>query len=350
MNPGYFHRVARETPTRVWVNNPSGPEITKALEAGAVACTTNPSYCAKLLLQEADFLERVIDRVIAYEPDNNAAAERVYQIAAQRILDSFLPLYEQTAGVQGYVTIQSDPRREHSATAIVDEALRCQKLGPNFMAKVPVTRAGIEAMRVLIGHNVPICATEIFSLSQAVRMCAAYEAAAEHSGRRPVFYVTHITGIFDQLFETTVRNERIAIAPEALEQAGTLIARKEYHTLKARGYAGTLLGGGARSLHHFTGMVGGDLAVTLNWSTMEQLVAQDAPVVPCMDLEAPPGIVQELCDKLPNFLRAYEEDALSVDEYEDFGPVVFFRTMFLNGYSRLLDAIADRRLRRARSA
>jgi hypothetical protein len=30
-------------------------------------------------------------------------------------------------------------------------------------------------------------------------------------------------------------------------------------------------------------------------------------------------------------------------EYEDFGPLVLFRTNFLNGYARLIDEIADRR-------
>jgi transaldolase len=344
MSKGYFHRVASETPTKVWVNNPRGPELQKAIEAGAVCCTTNPSYCSKVIAMEADYLHGVIDTVIEETEENDAAAERVYQITAKRILDAFLPIYEETEGAFGYVTMQGDPRLDTDPDAIVEEALRCQELGPNFMTKIPVTEAGIEALARLVKKGLPICATEIFSIAQAVDMCEVYQRAAAESGNQPPFYVTHITGIFDQLFRQTVESEGIDISPDVLSQAGCIIARKQYRIMKERAYPGTLLGGGARGLHHFTEMVGGDVAVTLNWSTMEELIEIDGPVVSRMDVEAPQSAVDELREKLPNFRRAYDEDALSVEEYEAFGPVVLFRTMFLNGYTRLLDAIADRRL------
>ena len=344
MSEGYFHGVAAATPTRVWVNNPRGSELEPSIKAGAVCCTTNPSYCSKVIQLEPDYLHGVIDQVIARVQDNDAAAEQVYHAAAKRILEAFLPIYERTEGLYGYVTLQGDPRLDTNPDAIVEESLRCRELAPNFMAKIPVTEAGIQALETLVEKGVPICATEIFSVSQAVEMCAVYQRAAEKGDSHPPFYVTHITGIFDQLFRSTVRSERIDISEDILAQAGCIIARKEYRILKERGYPGTMLGGGARGLHHFTEMVGGDLAVTLNWATMKELIDADGPVVSRMDVEAPQSVVNELREKLPGFRRAYDEGALSTEEYEDFGPVVLFRTMFLNGYTRLLDAIADRRL------
>ena len=86
--------------------------------------------------------------------------------------------------------------------------------------------------------------------------------------------------------------------------------------------------------------------VTLNWSTIEELIEASGPVVSRMDAEASQSVIDELSEKSPNHRRAYEESALTIEEYEDFGPVVLFRTMLLDGYTRLLDAIADRRLRR----
>ena len=346
MVTGYFHRVAQETPTRVWVNNPRGSEVKMAIEAGAVCCTTNPSYCTKVMCLEADYLNGVIDSVIEATEDNDEVATRVYEVATQRVLDAFLPIYEQTEGVYGYVTMQGDPRLDTDPDSIVEEALRFRKLGPNLMAKIPVTQPGIQALERLVEENVPICGTEIFSISQAVQMCELYTRAAERSGRHPPFCVTHITGIFDQLFRETAETESIIeVSAEGLSQAGSVIARKQYRILKERGYPGIMLGGGARGLHHFTEMVGGDLAVTLNWGTMKELIDKDGPVLSRIDLETPQSVVTELRDKLPNFRRAYDEGALSPEEYKDFGPVVLFRTMFLNGYARLLDAVADRRLR-----
>jgi transaldolase len=346
MNSGYFHRVTNSTPTRVWVNNPAGSEIQKAIEAGAESSTTNPSYCSKVIVKEPDYLCHLIDRAVEETEDNNIAAEQVYQTAAKRVVDAFLPLYERSAGAFGFVTMQGDPRLDKNPDAIVREALRFREMGPNVMAKIPVTRAGIRALEILVGEDLPLCATEIFSVSQAVQMGQVYKFAAARTGKHPPFYVTHITGIFDQLFQETARNEDLGIPPAILQQAGCIIARKEYRVMRQKGLPGTLLGGGARGLLHFTEMVGGDLAVTLNWSTMDDLIREDGPVVPRFDADAHESDIELLCKRLPNFRRAFEEAALHDEEYEDFGPVVLFRTQFLNGYTRILDAVADRRLMR----
>ena len=44
MAKGYFHRLHQETPTRLWINNPTLEEADLAIDAGAISCTTNPSY------------------------------------------------------------------------------------------------------------------------------------------------------------------------------------------------------------------------------------------------------------------------------------------------------------------
>ena len=40
----YFHRVAEQTPTVLWVNNPTLAQAQTALEAGAMGISTNPTY------------------------------------------------------------------------------------------------------------------------------------------------------------------------------------------------------------------------------------------------------------------------------------------------------------------
>jgi transaldolase len=342
---GYFHRVNSESPTRFWINNPTAQDVERALAAGAIDCTTNPSYCAKLLQSEPAYIRGVIDTVAKEVKDNNATAERVYHEASARIMRMFLPRYEKSGGTQGFVTVQDDPRSDDDAEHIVDVTMRCQKLGKNFMTKIPVIASGAAAIEELVARNVPICATEIFAVSQAIHICEVYQRAAKKSRNHPPFFVTHITGIFDQYMTETVKAERISIAPEVLAQAGCLIARKEHRLLKERGYEGILLGGGARGTQHFTEFVGGDLHITINWSTAEELISKDGPVISRIDAPTPREVVEELRAKLPGFRRAYDEDGLAVEEFADFGPLIFFRTMFLNGYARLLDEVAERRTR-----
>jgi transaldolase len=336
---GYFHRVARETPTRLWINNPTGEDARKAIEAGAINCTTNPAYCSKLLDGEPDYVRALAAQVVRAEPDDDAAGERVYQLAAQRIMDTFLPLYKASSGTQGFVTIQGDPRRDDDPDQIVGEALRQSRLGPNFMAKIPVTVAGSQAIAELVSRDIPLCATEVFAVDQAVCICEAYEREARRSGKRPPFFVTHITGIFDEYVGLLVKREGLDITPAALYHAGCIVARKEYQVLKERSLPGTLLGGGARGNQHFTEFVGGDFHITINWSTAKDLIDLDGPVVPRIDAPAPPEVVDELTEKLPDFRKAYYEGGLPPEEFKDFGPLQHFRNSFIEGYDALLDAV-----------
>ena len=344
MPADYFHRLHAETPTRFWVNNPSGAEMERAIAAGAINCTTNPAYCSKLLASEPDYIRGVVDGVISEGTrDAEQAAVQVYQRAAKRVLDRFLPLYEQSGGEYGYVTMQDDPREDQDTEAIVRMALSNRELGPNYMAKIPVIEGGLEALEACVEENIPICATEVFSIAQALHMCEQYERAAERTGNRPPFFVTHITGIFDEWLGKVVQREGIEIAPEVLAQAGCAVARKEYRLLKERGYHTTLLGGGARGIHHFTEMVGGDVHITINWSTGQEIIDAGTPIEPRMDAEAPQAMIDELYDKLPGFRQAFDKEGLSVAEFAEYGPVQFFRNAFLKGWYLLLAEIPARR-------
>ena len=339
MGEGYFHRVAAETETRMWINLPTGQEIVDSLAAGAVSCTTNPTYGARLLDVEPRFIAPLIVQAAREARDPDAAAELVLRRAAGRIIEAFLPVYRRTGGRDGFVTLQGDPGRDDDADFIVAEALRYRELGPNVMAKIPSHEAGIAALEVLVARDVPTCATEIFSVDQATAVAEAYNRASATSGKRPALFITHITGIFDKYIAEYVQRQKIEIAPTVLQQAGWAAAHEQYRLAKLRGYPGLMLGGGALAPYHFTEMVGGDAHVTLNWSIVQALLAADGPVVPRIFSPAAPEVVSELAEKLPAFRQAYYENQLAVVEFRDYGPLVLFRNMFLAGYQRLVDAV-----------
>ena len=345
MSEGYFHRVTRETPTRFWVNNPTLADAERAIAAGAISCTTNPTFCAHLLKarSESSYALRVIDRVIQQTSDDKAAAELVMQQLVKRVMDRFLPLYERQPGLEGFVSIQGDPHRDDEAAFVVEEALRFRKLGKNFITKIPVTQAGLKAIEILLGENMPIIATEVFAIAQAEHVCELYCRVSEKTGYRPPLYVTHITGIFDEYLSNYVKRTGMEISREALYQAGCAVARKQYHILQARQYPAIMLGGGARGTNHFTEMVGGAVHITINWSTAEELIEANPPITPRMDAPASPQVIEELLDKLPDFRKAYRDDGLALEEFKDFGPLQYFRDMFLKGWDTLVQSIRERR-------
>lgn len=348
MSDGYFHRVNNLSPTRFWINNPTPEEARIAIAAGAVSCTTNPTYAMKQIKAESEgeVALHIIDEVIKEVADDGKAAELVQQKLAKRILDIFLPLYEKNPGKEGFVSLQGNPFKDDDPDHIVNEAMGYSKLARNFIAKIPATRAGLKAIEALIPEDIPIIATEVMGISQAVYTCEMYKKVSKQCGKYPPFYLTHITGIFDEHLKNVVQRDGIDISPDVLWQAGCIVARKQYKIFKERGYSGVMLGGGARGLHHFTELVGSEMHITINWrGTADKLIESDLPVVYRIDNPAPQYVIDQLLEKIPDFRRAYLEDGLEVDEFKDFGPVVLFRNSFLKGWSFLLDIIKEHRVK-----
>jgi len=345
MRKEYFHRVASETRTRFWVNNPTLEDAERAIAAGAISCTANPSFCSQIIKAESESAQAlsVIDHVIQQTSDDNTAADLVQQRLVKRIMEKFLPLYELNPGREGFVSIQGNPYEDEDPDYIVEEALRFRNLSKNFITKIPCTEAGLKAIEILIGEDMPIIATEVFAIAQVTATCELYRRVSERTGKRPPFYVTHITGIFDEYLTNFVKREGIRISPEVLFQAGCYVARKQYRLMQERGYPGVMLGGGARGPHHFTEFVGGSIHITINWSTARDLLEANAPVIPRMDTPLVKEVVDELCQKLPDFRKAFLDDGLTNQEFKDFEPLQYFRGMFIKGWDTLVQNIRDRR-------
>jgi len=91
-------------------------------------------------------------------------------------------------------------------------------------------------------------------------------------------------------------------------------------------------------------MVGGRVVVTINWiGTADMLLEQNPPVVYRLFNPVPDRVIDELIEKLPDFKRGYLEDGLSVEEFEDFGPVQLFKSAFTKSWKRVLDVIKEQR-------
>ncbi|HWT80370.1 MAG TPA: transaldolase family protein [Candidatus Methylomirabilis sp.] len=345
MVENFFTKLKKETPTRLWINNPTVQEVKLSIDHGAVSCTTNPTYGANMIRRDGEFARAVIRECLKQSHDNNIVADLVQQRLVARVLEMFRPIYDASQAHDGYVSIQGDPRADTDPDHIVGEAFRYRALGPNFIAKIPATAAGLKAMEVLIDDGMPVIATEIFALSQMVAACEMYRRAVAVGGKRPAFYVTHITGIFDEHLKEYVNKQGIRISPAALAVAGAAVARRQYRIMRERGYDGIVLGGGARGTHHFTDFVGGEFHITINWSTAEEILALNPPVTNRISIETPPAVIAELEEKLPDFRKAWREGELAVDQFAEYGPVQRFRNQFIQGWTQMLDTIKEERIK-----
>ena len=341
----YFHRVQSQTPTRFWINNVTRKEAVMAIEAGAVGCTQNPSYTWKMISNpdEKEFTYKILDNIMKRETDDNEVLVKLQRELISNIAGIFLPMYNESNGKLGYVSIQGDPFKE-DLNSILRYARFNREAGINIMAKIPVTEEGLKAIGILAAEGIPINATEVMAVKQALDVCEVYEEAIKGmKNPQPIFF-SHITGIYDEYLKNVVEKNDIDISPDTLWQAGISIAKKIYRIVKEKGYHVGFIGGGARGLHHFTEMVGADCCVTINWKgTADILIEQDPPVVQRFLQPTSESVIDELLEKLEDYRRGYLINAIKPEEYEDFGPVVLFRNSFEKAWNGSLEFIKNRR-------
>ena len=344
----YFIRVHKQTPTMFWINNPTRKQAELALEHGALGCTNNPSFTQKMIdnPEEGEYALKVLDQVIRenHNESDEEIAEEYQRVLAKPISDLFMPLFEKSGGKHGYVSLQGDPINEDDADFVIQGARKNRKLAPNICCKIPTTPSGLKAMETMIEENIPINATEIFAVSQFEAICSTYQRISKKTGHAPMFYMSHIAGIYDDHLRAYVKENNVDISPDTLHQAGLAVARKVYQLMIEREYPCTFIGGGARGLFHFTEMVGGKVVVTINWEgTADKLIEQDPPVVYRISNPVPQKVLDELMEKLPDFKRGYLSDGLAYEEFEHFGPVQLFRSSFMKSWKRVLGLIHDRK-------
>src|SRR6185503_15319785 len=107
-------------------------------------------------------------------------AEKIFwQLAIEDIraaCDSFLPLYEETNGGDGYVSLEVNPNIAHDTQASIAQAeqLWARVKRPNLMVKIPATKEGVPAIRRAIAAGLNINVTLIFSLKRYAEVMDAY--------------------------------------------------------------------------------------------------------------------------------------------------------------------------------
>jgi len=342
----YFHEVQEKTGARLWVNNPTPQEAKKAISDGAISCTTNPTYCARMIKMAPESTQTVIDQCLDQSDDDSRVAALVQGELVRPLLDVFRPVYDASNGTDGWVSIQGDPYQDEDANHILEEAREYRALGPNFIAKIPAIKAGLGALSTLVAEDVPTIFTEVFSLSQARACIDIYEKACTASGNKPATFLTHITGIYDECLTQAIEKENVQIATEVLQLAGRALCRKQYKIFVSEYWPGRMLGGGARKDYHFSDLLGDRMDITINPGTIDSLMASAPDIAETMSLPTSDAVIEELRNKAPIFKDAWDEDAQTIDDFYHFPPVIHFRNAFVAGWDALISLIEDRRATR----
>lgn len=344
-----LHQTVMTTDTDFWNDSCSVSELTYAIEHGAVGATTNPTIVTQVLKSGMHLWEDRIHTIIRDNPTwgENEIMWQIFEEVAVNGASLLEPVFDRHNGLKGRLSIQTNPMNYRNAAELTRQAVRYGGLAPNMQVKVPVTKAGVEAIEEITFQGVNINATVCFTVPQAIAVAEAVErglkkrkAEGEDITRmRPV--CTIMIGRNDDWMRVYAKKEGIEITPEAFEWAGIATLKKAYWIYNKRGYQTRLLAAAYRNLYHWSALIGGDVILTIPADWQHKINQSDIEVRERMNEPVNARYIQELYEKLPDFRKAYDEEGLSIEEFDSYGATIRTLRGFIGSVHDLAALIRD---------
>ncbi len=345
-----LHEMAATTPTDFWNDSCSIEEIKSAMEHGAVGATTNPVIVGNVLGSEMEkyegrIYELINDMPAATEDDIAWILIEEMAIDGAKLLE---PLYHETKGQKGRISIQTDTKYYRSADKMIEQAVHFNQLAPNMQIKMPTTSAGIKAFEEATYNGASINATVSYTVPQALAVAEAVERGLKRreaeglptDEMHPV--CTIMVGRLDDWLKDIANRDHIIVDPAYLEMAGVAAFKNAYTIYKQKGYRTQLLAAAYRNHHQWSEFIGGDVSLTIPYKWQKRFNSSDITVENRMDTPVDPIIIDKLKKHFPDFTKAYEADGMTVEEFDTYGAVTKTLKQFLGGYDNLIGMIRDK--------
>jgi transaldolase len=158
----------------------SSGRLKELVDQGVRGVTSNPSIFEKAIAGSNDYDESLKELV-----QQGKSVDEIYEALVLNDIagaaDVLRPLYDETNGLDGYVSLEVSPTLAYDTQGTIDDAKRlyAELAKPNVMIKVPATREGIPAIEALIGQGINVNATLLFSLAHYEAVAGAYLAGLE---------------------------------------------------------------------------------------------------------------------------------------------------------------------------
>jgi transaldolase len=191
---------------------------------GVSGITSNPAIFYKAIVEQGDY-QIAIDAMAHAGLQAHEIHEALMIDDIRRAADQLAGIYSDTAGRDGYVSLEVSPGLARDAEGSYWEAKRLWALvnRPNLMIKVPGTCAGISVVRRLIADGVNVNVTLLFSIERYVNVANAYLAGLEDrfAQRQPIEHIASVASFFVSRIDTLVDARLDALShPAATELRG----------------------------------------------------------------------------------------------------------------------------------
>ena len=200
--------------------------------------TSNPAIFEKAILGSSDY-----DDEIEAAAREGLSAREVYRRLAvkdvQLAADVLRPVYDETGGQDGYVSLEVAPRLAHDTEGTLEQARMYWDLvdRPNLMIKIPATDEGIPAIEEALYEGMNVNVTLLFAVSYYEQVMEAFIRAMERrrEAGRPLdrhsvasFFVSRVDTEVDKRLEASGRTDLAGRAGLANARAAYLAFREVF--------------------------------------------------------------------------------------------------------------------------
>ncbi len=207
-------------------------ELANMIQRGDIrGLTSNPSIFHKAIASSTDYDAALVPMAWAgYD------AVRIFERLAiediRAAADLLRPLYDETKGADGYVSLEVSPTLAYDAEGTLADARRLWHMvaRPNLMIKIPATKVGLQAIRQAIAEGINVNVTLIFSVERYEEVMDAYLSGLEegfargYAGQPPASVASFFVSRIDTKVDNRL-NEIIAAGGAPAEKARALLGK-----------------------------------------------------------------------------------------------------------------------------
>jgi transaldolase/glucose-6-phosphate isomerase len=236
-------------------------ELAELIQKGDIrGLTSNPSIFDHAIAKSKDYDSALIPMSWAGYTDKMILEQLMIEDII-RVADLMRPLFDQTHGGDGFVSLEVRPDLAYDAEKTIHEAQRFWDIinKPNLMIKIPGTKPGLIAIRKSIAAGININITLLFSVERYQEVMDAYLSGLEdrikegksidHIHSVASFFVSRIDVKVDNYLEPIVKSSgdkaqkakallgKIAIASARLayQEFRKVFEGERFHRLQAKG-------------------------------------------------------------------------------------------------------------------
>jgi transaldolase len=340
MTEDYLRWAIGKTKTTWWHDSAAPAELARGIERGAVGATTNPFLAAMALAANRGLWTQEIQGVLAESAEPEQRAEGLMRVVVTSAAQQLLPHYQQS-GLTGYVCAQVNPSRAGDRETMLAMARRFSQWAPNIAVKLPATAAGLDVLEECAAEGITCTLTISYTVAQTLAIAERYRKGMRRARAKGIepgrCFAVIMIGRLDDYLREVAHDRRAAVSESDIRQAGLAVTKRAYSIYRERGYEAVLIVAALRGTHHMTELAGAELIMSIFPSVQELLLSADLPRQERIDVPVAADVIERL-SQIPDFVRAYEPDGMTPDEFITYGVTQRTLSQFIESGWKLMES------------